>query len=96
MFGYRLLLKIEKWKHCNKIIFKCADSVARPSFKEKFTEIRTCKSHEQYMRPTQKMQTPNATYFQCNPNIQIVLYFLTIIEVLWLMYNKSYINKGLR
>ena len=54
----------------------------RPNFKEKFTEIRTCGSREQYTRPTQKIQTPNATCFQCNPNIHVVLYFLTIIEVL--------------
>ena len=71
------------------------DSAVRPNFKEKFAEIRTCGSREQYTGPTQKIQTPNATCFQCNPNIHVVLYFLTIIEVLWLMYNKSYINKGL-
>jgi len=27
-----------------------------PSFKEKFVEIRTCGSREQYTGPTQKMQ----------------------------------------
>ena len=26
LFGYRLLLKIENWKHCNKIIFKYVNS----------------------------------------------------------------------
>ena len=54
LFGYRLLLKTENWKHCSKIIFKCVNSVVGPSFNLTFIEIRTCKSREQCMRPSQK------------------------------------------
>ena len=38
-FGYRLLLKTENWKHCNKIIFKCVNSAMGPSFNENFVEL---------------------------------------------------------
>ena len=40
-FGYSLLgwkLKTENWKHCNKIIFKCVNSVIGPIFNEKVAE----------------------------------------------------------
>ena len=33
LFGYHLLLEIENWKYCSKIIFKCVNSTMRPSFK---------------------------------------------------------------
>ena len=38
LFGYCLLLKIENWKHCNKIIFKCVNSAVWPIFNENFVE----------------------------------------------------------
>ena len=41
-------------KHYSKIIFKCVNSTVRPNFKEKFAEIRICRSCEQYRGPTQK------------------------------------------
>ena len=41
----------KNWKHCSKIIFKWVNSAVKPNFKEKFAEIRTCESHEQYMGP---------------------------------------------
>ena len=33
LFRYCLLLKTENWKHCNKIIFKCVNSIVGPNFK---------------------------------------------------------------
>ena len=36
-----ILLKIENWKHCSKIIFKCANSAVRPIFNESFVEKRS-------------------------------------------------------
>ena len=33
-----LKLKIENWKHCSKIIFKCVNSAMRPIFNEKIVE----------------------------------------------------------
>ena len=41
----------------------------RPSFKEKFTKIRTYGSREQCTRSTQKYAYAHICYFQCNPNI---------------------------
>ena len=38
VFGYCLLLKIENWKHCSKIIFKCMNSTVGLSFKVVFAE----------------------------------------------------------
>ena len=35
LFGYRLLLKTENRKHCNKIIFKCVNSIVRFGFDKK-------------------------------------------------------------
>ena len=52
LFGYCLLLKIENWKHCSKIIFKCVNSAVGPSFNDNFVENKVCGSHEQCMRPT--------------------------------------------
>ena len=34
-----LKLKIENWKHCTKIIFKCVNNVVGPIFNEKVTEV---------------------------------------------------------
>ena len=41
-------------------------------FKKKITEIRTCGSHEQCTRPTQKMSDAKNFHFQCNPNVGVV------------------------
>ena len=54
LFGYYLLLKIENWKHCSKIIFKCVNCAVRPSFKEKVAEYGICGSCEQCTGPTGK------------------------------------------
>ena len=51
------MLIAENCKHCSKIIFKYVNSAVEPSFKVKFAESRTCKSHEQCTRATQKRQT---------------------------------------
>ena len=39
--------KIENWKHCNKVIFKCVNSVMGPIFNEKVTEKWSLWVHEQ-------------------------------------------------
>ena len=44
--AYYWKLKIYGWKYCNKIIFKCVNSVMGPSFKAKFAFFRTCGSRE--------------------------------------------------
>ena len=54
LFEYRLLLKIENWKYYSKIIFKCVNNTVGLSFKVIFAEFRTCKSREQYTKPTKK------------------------------------------
>ena len=41
-----LLLKTEKWKYCNKIIFKCVNNVVEPSFKVFFTEKSIYRSYK--------------------------------------------------
>ena len=35
-----ILLKIENWKYCSKIIFKCVNSAVKPIFNESFAEKR--------------------------------------------------------
>ena len=50
-------LKIENWKYCSKIIFKCVNSIMGPSFKEKFAKIHTCRSCEQYIEPKKNTNT---------------------------------------
>ena len=32
----------ENWKHCSKIIFKCANNDVGPSFNENFAKFYTC------------------------------------------------------
>ena len=39
-------------KHCNKIIFKCVNSIVGLNFKVVFAEKSTCGSCEQCTRPT--------------------------------------------
>ena len=36
----------ENWKHCNKIIFKCVNSIVWPIFNEKVNENGVCGSRE--------------------------------------------------
>ena len=38
---------VENWKYCSKIIFKCVNSVVRPSFIINFAKFCTCRSREQ-------------------------------------------------
>ena len=58
-----------------------------PNFKEKFAEIRTCKSREQCMGPTQKRlaqaQTQTQTQTHLNPNSHY------IIKIILGIYNFS-------
>ena len=69
LFGYRLLLKIENWKYCSKIIFKCVNSAVWPTFfKKKFAEIRTYRSREQCTEPTQNVKRSWKFHSQCYPN----------------------------
>ena len=52
-----ILLIVENWKHCNKIIFKYVNNAVEFSFKVIFTEKKkknTCRSYEQCIVPTQK------------------------------------------
>ena len=47
-----ILFIVENWKHCNKIIFRCVNSIVRHSFNKNFVEFRTCGSNKQCTRPT--------------------------------------------
>ena len=50
-FGYNLFLlklKIENWKHCSKIIFKCVNNIVWPIFNEKLLKSEVCGSYEPY------------------------------------------------
>ena len=78
-------LIVENWKYCNKIIFKCVNSTVGFNFKEKFAEIRTCRSREQCMGPTQKRlaQAQTQTQTHLNPNSHY------IIKILLGIYNFS-------
>ena len=42
-----LKLKIKNWKYCNKIIFKCVNSIMRPIFNEKIVEKWNLWLHKQ-------------------------------------------------
>ena len=50
MFGYYLLLKIENWKYCSKIIFKCVNNIVELIFNENFTKKEVCGSRKQCTR----------------------------------------------
>ena len=50
--AYCWKLKTKNWKHYNKIIFKCVNSVVGPSFKVFLVEKITYGSHEQCIGPT--------------------------------------------
>ena len=67
----------ENWKHCNKIIFKCVNSVVRPIFNENFVEKNVCRSHEQYTEPTKKIikkkSRRKCLNVECNPNGALVV-----------------------
>ena len=84
LFGYRLLLKIENWKHYSKIIFKGVNSAVEPNFKEKFAKISTCGSCEQYKEPTQKKhgtaQTQTHLYQTCTQLKLILLWISNMLK----------------
>ena len=90
-----ILLIVENWKHCSKIIFKYVNSIVGPNFKEKFAEICTCWSCEQCMRPTQKNADAHVCYFQCNPNIHSMILSHTKSNT-WRIYcqKKSLCHQG--
>ena len=51
-FEYLWILKVENWKYCNKIIFKCVNSVLETIFNESLLKKEVCESREQCTRPT--------------------------------------------
>ena len=58
VIGYSLFLKIENWKHYNKIIFKYVNSTVESIFKDFFVEKSICGFCKQCTRPT--IFQPNA------------------------------------
>ena len=81
--AYYWKLKTYYWKHCNKITFKCVNSIVRPSFEAKFVFFLTCGSHEQCTRPREKTLNANVGCFQCNPNSAIVRTNMHIKLSIW-------------
>ena len=53
-----ILIIIENWKYCSKIIFKYVNSVVGPIFnKKKLLKSEVCETHEQCTRSIEKTQT---------------------------------------
>ena len=71
-----ILLKIDNWKHCNKIIFKYVNNAVRPNFNEKFVEKNTCGAREQCTWPTKLDANTTKTKFQIYPNSRLAYSWL--------------------
>ena len=54
-----ILLKTENWKHCNKIIFKCVNSVVGLIFNEKVVKKWNLWVHEQYIMHCLPQKSPH-------------------------------------
>ena len=65
MNNYYITASITVYQTCPK----CVNSAMRPSFKEKFTEIRICGSREQCMGPTKKRQHKHKRKHVCTQTV---------------------------
>ena len=66
-----IALITENWKHGNKIIFKCVNSIVGPNFEVVFAEKSTCRSRKQCTGSIGKHGMQLKSAFQHYPNIHL-------------------------
>ena len=84
-------------KHCNKINFKCVNSVVEPSFKIVFAKKSTCGSRKQCMGSTKNTKRWKLLVFN---NIQTCTMSITITmhqaKTSWVIFSYLFIFKNVK